>query len=199
MDNIHDIQNSTYDSNKNITNSYTYKAEFQNIYLTNTSSIPRYGIRGDLILICTVIILIIILVVIVSIIGAVTDWYTKLKHGHVNNWVTIILLIIAILLSYISLILLWNYIDQNKFVIITTLFLIEAFILLGWITIFYFGQNIGLSLWLAGVLFVYKLWLFIYIWYIKPTAAIFLIPILIFYIYLMYITAHLAYLNNIIL
>lgn len=155
--------------------------------------------RIEIILISTVLILLLILNIFVSITGATGKWYNELKHGSISQWIVIFFWIIATLLSYISLILLWNYIDVEKILIIMVFFLIGNFLLLGWVSIFYCSEDIGLSVWLVGLLFVYNFWLFIYIWYIRPIAAIFIIPITLFYIFLMYSVAHLAYLNDIVL
>lgn len=143
-----------------------------------------------------------ILFIIVSIIGSRTTWYQELNKGPINPWIVTILWPLAILISFVSLFILWRslYPDQaSRFLTISVFFLISMFMSLGWIIIFYYGEDIGLSLWLIAVLFIYKFWLFVHIWYIKPIAAVFLIPMLLMYIYLMYSVAHLAYLNGIIL
>jgi tryptophan-rich sensory protein len=166
----------------------------------------------DFLLVYAAIVLITILFLIVSIVGASTTWHRELRQDPINPWIIRISWLIATALSYVGLFLLWKTFSKEKeisstgssyeasnFLAITVLFLISTFLSLGWAAIFYYSQNIGLSLWLVGILFVYKFWLFMYIWYIKPIAALFLIPLLIMYIYLMYSVAHLAYLNNILL
>ena len=157
--------------------------------------IQRFS-RPDFLLIYGAIALVTILFVITSTAGSNTTWYQQLKKGPVDAWMLRLLWIISIWLSYIALFLL----SESRVGIqlsVTALFLISLFLSLGWIALFYYGQNIGLSLWLVGILFLYKFWLFMHIWYIRPVAAIFLIPILLIYIYLMYTVAHLAYLNDV--
>lgn len=152
-----------------------------------------------------------VLYFIISATGTDTTWYIELLKGPVDPWVIRSLWIIATILSYVSLFLLLpdvminerdteetiniNMINRSRSV--APLFLIGIFMSLGWAVVFYYVQNIGLSLWLIIVLFSYTFWLFMYIWYIKPVAAVFLIPILVIYIYLMYSVTHLAYLNNV--
>lgn len=156
--------------------------------------------RIDFLLIYAAIVIISILSITVSVVGSTTTWYRELKQGSINPWLIRVGWVIATLLSYVGLYLLWEDVRPNEVsrdLGITVLFMIGTFLSLGWASVFYYAKNVGLSLWLLGILFVYKFWLFMYIWYIKPVAAVFLIPILLMYIYLMYSVAHLAYLNNI--
>jgi len=154
----------------------------------------------DYILIYGAIVIVTILFLIILIIGANTTWYINLNKGSISNWLIIVLWIIAGSISYIGLFLLWGNIKSTELSInlnVAILFLVSIFLALGWIAIFYYNQNIGLSFWLALVLFIYEFWLFMHIWYINPIAAMFFTPILALYIYLMYFTAHIASVNNI--
>ena len=150
----------------------------------------------DFLIIIGSMIIIGILFIIMSLVGLTNKWYRELNKGAINPWVVTLLWSLSILLSYVTLFLLWNNSSLLTFMV---LFLISMFMSLGWVIIFYYGQDIGLSLWLISVLFIYKFWLFVHIWYIRPIASVFLIPILLMYIYLMYSVAHLAYLNGIML
>lgn len=180
---------------------HIYQSQDNNISVESTDSmwIQRIG-RIDFLLIYHAIVVVSMLFLTVSIVGSTTTWYRELNKGPIDPWLIRFGWIIATLLSYVGLFLLWENVRPNEVSLdlaITVLFLISTFLSLGWASIFYYSKNIGLSLWLVGILFVYKFWLFIYIWYIKPLAAVFLIPILLMYIYLMYSVAHLAYLNNV--
>ena len=167
--------------------------------------------RSDANAFATVIVAIImvnLLVIVVSILGSNTTWFQSLNKGPVNIWIILGSWIIATILSYIGLFLFYSHTlapcahsmwptQKTRNLVVAMLFLISAFLSLIWVAIFFYVQNIGLSLWLVSALFIYKFWVFIYMWYLKPVAAIFLIPILAVYIYLFYAMAHLATLNNI--
>jgi len=151
-----------------------------------------------------------VLYLIASAIGTETTWYLNLIKPDLNPWYTRTLWIIATIVSYITLFLLLPEISfyhpsslspsiVYKARTVAPLFLIGTLISLSWTVIFYYYQNIGLSLWLTSILFIYNFWLFMYVWYIKPLAAVFMIPILAIYIYLVYFMTNLAYLNHVIL
>ncbi len=127
----------------------------------------------------------------IAITGSQTQWYQSLNSGSINVLVFILFWLLATLISYISILVL----QSNSAIL--CLFVISAFIALGWVSIFFYGQNIAYSLWLMAIVFTYSFWLFIEICYISELACAFMIPILVLYIIIVYSVAHLAYLNNI--
>lgn len=161
----------------------------------------------DAIGIYSLIIIVSILFVIVALIGSMTTWFINLIKPSAVIWIIILLWATAIIISYIGLIILWTDMNSNTnhdvspigniAMTVAPLVLIGTFLSLGWIIIFFYVQNLGLSIWTALILFSYEFWLFIYIWYINPITAVLLIPLLLIYIYLIYFSAHLAYLNNV--
>lgn len=174
--------------------------------------ISRKSNRFEYTLIYAAILMVTILYLIISATGTETTWYRELMKGPVDPWVIRSFWIVSTILSYVSLLILLpdicifnnmcdNILSDKVYYArsVAPLFLISLFIALGWMAVFYYVQDIGLSLWLIMILFTYEFWLFIYIWYIKPLAAVFMIPLLILYVYLMYSVIHLAYLNNVIL
>lgn len=122
--------------------------------------------------------------------GSSTNWYLNLKKPLLAPYMTT-LWILATVTSYITL-----FISANKEKL-HNLTLIGAFLELSWVILFYYKQDIGLSLWTVGVLFIYKFFVFMYVWLACPLAAVFLIPILTFNVYHIYYIAQLAYYNNV--
>lgn len=156
--------------------------------------------RWDFILIYTSIVIVSIIFFISSYFGTETEWYRNLNKFPIDNWVIDFLWVLATLASYLGLFFLWQHITPDlitKDLIVSTYFLIGLFIFLSWSVSFYHAENIGLAVWISLLLFVYRFWLFIYIWYIKPFAAIFFIPILLMNIYLVYYMLHIAYINDV--
>ena len=152
------------------------------------------------IIILTGILVIYILTAIVAIAGSNTTWFQSLNIGSGNVWILWIAWIVTTLISYIGLYLFHSgcdYWPDRQSRNLAILFLIGAILSLAWIAIFFYGQNIGLSLWLVSALFIYKFTVFAYMWSIRPLAAIFLIPLLLFYVYLFYAVGHLATLNKV--
>lgn len=144
----------------------------------------------------------------VVIIGSGNAWFQGLNKGSVNVSVIWTLWIITTILSYISLFVFMSHMiepckhsfwpDQaSRNYVMALLFLINAFLSLGWTAVFFYIQNIGLSFWLVSVLFIFMFWVFVYMWSLSPVAAIFLIPLLMFYVYLFFVVGRLASLNNV--
>lgn len=157
---------------------------------------------SSFIYIILVIIILNILVIIISFTGSMATWYSNLIKGPINLWGIVLVWGLSTLLSYIGLFLFYRLGEcrsNNKNLALTVLFFVNALLTLGWVTIFFYGENIGLSLWLVGVLFMYMFWVFIYMWYNMPTASVFIVPLLMVYLYVFYAMAHLAYLNNVLL
>ena len=132
--------------------------------------------------------------------GIYSNWYATLKQPNLNLWVPRVLWVVATGISYIGLYILWREATPRtvqKYLSISVLYLIASFITVAWSVAFLQGENLELGTWIAGILFVYQFWVFIVIWYIKPLAAIFIIPLLGMYLYLVYSMAHLASLNGV--
>lgn len=162
----------------------------------------------DFVIVMLAILILNILVLTVSLLGSNTTWYQSLNKGRIDAWVIILLWLITTLLSYVGLFIFYSHVlppcidsswpdQKSRNLFVAYLFVISSFLSLAWVALFFYIQNIGLSLWLISVLFMYKFWVFIYMWRIKPLAAIFLVPLLLMYVYLFYAVAHLATLNDI--
>lgn len=149
-----------------------------------------------------------IIIILVGILGSMTVWYEGLFTNQLINWIVWALWIVTTFLSYFGLFVFYNHTldpcvlsswpdmsSRNFF--LTIAFLITSLLTLGWIAIFYYGRNIVISMWLITILFVYKFTIFVYMWYIKPLAAVFLIPLLMLYLYIFYALARLTTINNI--
>lgn len=131
-----------------------------------------------------------------------SNWYSNLKQARINPWFPRILWVLTTIISYIGLYLLWYGADEYKttrYLGITTLYLVSAFLNLAWSVSLYQAENIALATWMSGILFLFQFWLVIVIWYINPVPAIFLIPSACMYLYLVYTMIHLASINNIII
>ncbi|CAH6420189.1 Hypothetical protein HVR_LOCUS1120 [uncultured virus] len=156
--------------------------------------------RWDFILIYSSIIIVSLLFITVAYFGSNSEWYVNLIKLPFNTWFIRFLWVVASLLSYVGLFILWQHVTSDEIardLIVSIFFMISSFLSLSWAVAFYYAQNIGLAVWLSLVIFVYKFWLFVYIWYIKPLAAIFLIPILLMDIYLVYSTLHISSSNGV--
>lgn len=131
--------------------------------------------------------------------GVYLSWYAKLKQDTTNVWIPRVLWVAATLLSYVGLYILWKDAHSNniqRYLSISVLYLIAGFLTIGWSAALYQLQDITLALWASVILFVYEFWIFIVIWYIRPLAAVFIIPLVAMYLYLVYTMIHLAYLND---
>ena len=137
-----------------------------------------------------------------SLSGLNSDWYRQIKRSTVNPYLIGILWVIATVLSYVTIFMLWEHATPNEIPIdfrLSVFFLIGSFLSLFWSAILFQGNNISLALGISMILFLYQFWLFIYIWSIKPNAAFFMIPIIIMYGYLVYSMLHLVTINNIVI
>lgn len=127
--------------------------------------------------------------------GARNSWYTTLNTGSTPIWVGLTVWSLATLVAYVGLFLF--YLNTCHRLTLVVLFLIGELLTLAWVSIFFYGQNLVLSLWSIAIVFVYMFSVFIYMWYITPSAAIFLLPLLATYLYMFYSVIHLANLNNV--
>lgn len=140
------------------------------------------------IFVCLFVLNILILISMLS--GINSDWYKNNGIEPVNNmYVISAVWIIVIILSYVSIVILWENVDVYSLAIdftISNYFIIGGFLTLLWATSYFQANNIGFSFWLSLVNMIYQFWLIIVIWHINKEATIFLFPSLIVYIYIFY-------------
>ena len=174
----------------------------ENIITREISLFEQRIKRFDFLFVYIVILLVDILFLLSYIPGTYSTWYNSLIQPDLNPWIPRAGWIIATILSYIGIYILWEYAgpdDIPRDLGVSVLFIVANFITVAWSVALYQGENIGLATWISVVLFVFQLWLVIYVWYIKPLAAVFLIPLMLMYLYLVYSMVHLAAINNVIL
>lgn len=157
--------------------------------------------RLEFITVYTSIIVLEILLVVSTIIGETSVWYQRLLK-HNNSQIIKISWIVASILSYFIFFPIWQdvrvYYFPNDFMV-TILFLIDCFLTILWVIVFYYFQNIKLSLWIAIILLIYNFIIFLVVYTINSYASLFLIPTIALYIYLIYNTVQIMLLNNILL
>jgi tryptophan-rich sensory protein len=160
--------------------------------------VARIG-NPDVIVIYIVALVVWILFFLSYIPGIYSQWYLNLRQSGFNTWIPRLAWVVAGILSYVGSYLLWRNSkpeEAGKYLAITVLYIVGNFILLAWSVALYQGHNIGLAAWLSGILFVYQAGLFLIVWHLSPVAAIFSLPLLALYLYLLYTMVHLAALNN---
>lgn len=155
--------------------------------------------QRDVIVVYAIVIVVWLLFFLSYIPGIYSEWFLNLQQPRVNLWIPRVAWIIGALLSYIGSYILARSISLDKYLAIVMLYVSGSFIMLGWSVALYQAQNIALAAWLAGILFIYQAALFLLVWHLNPIAAIFMIPILALYLYLVYNTVELAALNNVLL
>lgn len=158
--------------------------------------------RIDIVIIYLAVLILAILLLVVVFYGSGTPWYTSLNQSGINPWIPRTFWIIATILSFVTFLFIAQDVrvyDVPRDLIVTVLFMISSFLFLAWAITLYYGQDLTLALWITIILFIYNLWLFIYVWHISWIGALFLIPNLILYAYLVYSSADLASLNNVII
>lgn len=134
--------------------------------------------------------------------GIRSDWYKTINRSTINPFVIGVLWIIATILSYGSVFMLWENVNPTNLsrdFTLSALFLISSFLSLLWATTLFQDNNIKMAVLIAAVVFLYQFWLTIYIGIFNKLAALFMIPLLVMYGYLFYSMLHLASINNIIL
>lgn len=156
--------------------------------------------RLDFIVVYSSLLILAILLLVIVFFGSGRPFNQSLIQPNINPWIPRVLWIVGTILSYVGFYFLWQNVEIHEIprdLIVSVLFIVTGFLFVAWGVAYYYAEDITLSLWIAVVIFIYNLWIMIYVWYIKPIAAIFLIPNMILYGYLVYITAHTASLNNI--
>lgn len=127
------------------------------------------------------------------IIGTSTAWYKKLTKVDFRNPASVLFWILATVSTYFGLYLLWKetYLEDMPLdFFITGLYIFGALLSLIWICIFYFMKEITGALVFSGVILLYRIGLFVYVFTLSKIAAIFLIPIIIMYTYQLAATAY---------
>jgi len=155
----------------------------------------------DYIIVWGALLILSILLIVMVYIGSESTFYMNLVKQAINPWYIAGLWIFGTILSYIGFIFIWEDINDKtpQDLILSIYFVITDFIFIGWAAALYFAENIAFSYWMALFLFVFNFWLFLYIWRINIITAIFLIPNLVLYIYLIYSSLDLAYLNHVLI
>jgi tryptophan-rich sensory protein len=118
----------------------------------------------------------------------------------VNVWIPRILWFLAIILSYVSLYLLWNgkrAISLEVSIQINAIYIISELIIIAWSVIFLQGQNILGAIWLSFALLIFQIWLLYYVWKLDATAGLYMVPLVLMYLYLLYSMIHLASINGV--
>ena len=123
-----------------------------------------------------------------------SQWYKNLTKSvvevNINRYVFVVMYFFVSLLPYLIL-----FNDPSMLVYL----LIGALSSFFWIVVLFLGQDLNFSLWLVVPVFLYYLWLFSYLWWRNLLAAVFLIPLLVFIIFIFYDIVHLASINDAIL
>lgn len=175
------------------------KSEHQNSFFLISNFTRRFK-RLDFVVVYVSILILTILLILVLIFGEQRPWYKNLIKNNINPWLLRSLWVVATIISFGAFFFIWQddrIIKNPRDLILSVLFIITGFLFLAWAVTLYYAENIAMSIWILLILFIYNFWLFMYLWYINPIAAIFLLPSLVLYIYLLYSTIHLASLNNI--
>lgn len=140
-----------------------------------------------------------LLFILVCAYGINSQWFKSLQRMNINPYIIGILWAIVALLAFIAIYMLWKKVDRNKVsldLMVSIFYLISAFLSLTWAVVFYQIQNIIAGFWIALVLFTYQVWLFSYVFTIKWSAGLFLLPSVILHGYLLYSMIHIASLNG---
>lgn len=197
-----DIDNNTYFNLESVTDSHmnVSQPDSKNSGIFNPELTLMRIKRLDFIVVYSSLLILTILFLVIVYIGENTAWYRSLRQTNINPWLIRGLWVIGTISSYISFFFIWQNIQTHeipKDLIVSVLYIVTDFLFVAWSIAFYYAESLSLSLWVAVIIFVYNLWLFIYVWNIRPLAALFLIPNMILYAYLMYSGIHLASLNHI--
>lgn len=156
--------------------------------------------RFDFIVVYSSLLILAILLLVVVFFGQSTPFYQSLRQPNINPWIIRGLWVLGTVLSYVTFFFLGQDVRVHpvpRDFIVSVLFVISGLLFLAWAVALYYAEDVTLSMWIAIVIFIYNYWLFIYVWNLNRIAALFLIPNLILYGYLVYISAHTASLNNI--
>ena len=156
--------------------------------------------RFDFIIVYLSLIITAVLLILIVFFGDSTPFSQSIIQPNRNSWVIRGLWVLGTILSYVSFYFIYQ--DVREYPIpqdlkMSVLFLISNFIFIAWAAVFYYAQDIVLNMWIGVIIFIYNYGLFLYMWHLSPIAALFLIPNMILYGYLVYISAHTASLNNV--
>jgi|688.fasta_scaffold531423_1 tryptophan-rich sensory protein len=122
--------------------------------------------------------------------GLNSDWYNNQKNLQITNiYVVGIFWFISIIMSYLSIFLIWKNVNARTFAtdfVISNYFIIGAFLTLLWSTSYFQANNVSIAYWFSFIILMYQFWLTIVIWHINRTAALFLFPLFLLYAYIFY-------------
>jgi tryptophan-rich sensory protein len=106
-------------------------------------------------------------------------WY---KTINLPDWtpsgsIMVLAWTIIFILSSLSLLIIWNrYSSEKNFRVIIILFVLNAFLIVGWNILFFSHQQLGLAFFQAVLLITNLILLISLIWRLSPLAAYLLIP-----------------------
>lgn len=165
--------------------------DYESPQLENAEHPTVYG-EGSVVWIFLAVFITNILYMVLAKSGEGTEWYKSLKKspwmsiGLSNMWAVAASCTYIVFLS-----------KSHRMLPVFALLLVSYFCWIGWICLFYYGRDIGLSVWAACVLVCFLFWIFVYAWYVEPFYSIFILPILGVNLYIVYITSNVAFLNNV--
>jgi len=124
--------------------------------------------------------------------GSSSTWYRQLILPHLHPYYLTVLLIFSLLLQYIVVI-----IDPRLHLnfVLALLFVSTAFLLL-WSLAFFQGENIGLAAWASVPFLIFQFGLFFYFYYRDWVSSVLILFSIGFAIYLFYLMAHIASIND---
>lgn len=155
--------------------------------------------RWDMRFIYSAIAILNIIFLVSCIFGVTSDWYKNLRKDNVSPYLLGSLWLVAAVLAYGGIFMLWEHVEPNQVsrdIRVSIWFLIGTFLSVLWAGVFFQGHNLQWALWIAAVLFLYSFWLLIDVWIMKPTAGVFLLPLVVMYGYFFYASVHVCFLNN---
>lgn len=202
--------NTTYDDMLYTTNEINKTGEidaYMNYFAVEDSMNMFYEriTRADLWYIYIIIGLIILATIISCWYGINSEWYLNLKKNSIHRAPVLIgaLWIISTAISFVAIFMLWEHIKSDDYtpfdIKVSAIFIIGNFLTLLWAIAFFQINSVKLALLVGVIIFLFYFGFMIYVARVRLRAAIFLIPVIILYAYLVYSMIHIATLNNIII
>lgn len=127
-----------------------------------------------------------ILTIGVVVVQVSSERYKKLNKPKLSLWSGDFLWLTALFLSYLAIYILWKHTDEGKDVEVLGMFLMSAIISLAYTISFYIFFNVEVAYVFAVMLFVFKLWVFFYVFSLSQEAAAFMLPTILMFGYLVY-------------
>lgn len=106
-------------------------------------------------------------------------WYKtiNLPDWTPSNSIMVLAWTVIFILTSLSILIIWNkYSSQKKFVIIISLFILNALLIVGWNVLFFSHQLMGFAFVQAVLLIINLVFLVLFIWRFSPIAAYLLLP-----------------------